>query len=136
MLNGSIVLLVDDEEELLENLTFDLREDVEEFVTAGDGNEALELFKKHQHEISCIITDIKMPRMNGLQFIQEVRKINTNVPVVFLTAHGDEEQMHVALSLDARDFISKPYDTFELRESIILIHEDIEEDILQIAEGL
>lgn len=122
MLKNSTVLLVDDEEELIENLTFDLREDVEEFLTAFNGKSALEVFNKYSDNITCIITDIKMPIMNGLQFIQEVRKISPNVPVIFLTAHGDEEQMKMALSLNAFDFSSKPYDLWELQEMLVTIH--------------
>ena len=123
MLKKSTVLLVDDEEELVENLAFDLREDVDEFLTAYNGKDALKVFKENKKDITCIITDIKMPQMNGLQFIQEVRGISSSVPVIFLTAHGDEEQMKLALSLNAFDFSNKPYDLWELKEMLVAIHD-------------
>ena len=123
-----MVLLVDDEEELVENLSFDLSEDIEEFIIAYNGKAALEKFKENKNEISCIITDIKMPLMNGLVFIQEVRKIDKKIPVVFLTAHGDEEQMKLALSLNAFDFLNKPYDVWELKEMLYAIH-NVEEKV-------
>lgn len=127
MKNNLKVLLVDDEPELLQNLTFDLREDITEFLTATDGKDALTIFNENKYNIDLIISDIKMPKMNGLQFVQEVRKSDQKIPVIFLTAHGDEEQMKIALSLGANDFIRKPYDLYELRDSIdSIVNEEIE----------
>lgn len=118
MIKASKVLLVDDEQELLENLSFDLRDTVEELFFATNGRDALEIYQEYQSEISCIITDIKMPKMNGLQLISKIRELNKTVPVIFLTAHGDQEQMKLALSLNAFDFISKPYDLWEITEAL------------------
>jgi len=122
MIKASKVLLVDDEQELLENLSFDLRDTVEELFFATNGRDALEIYQEYQSEISCIITDIKMPKMNGLQFISKIRELSQTVPVIFLTAHGDQEQMKLALSLNAFDFISKPYDLWELKEALHSIY--------------
>lgn len=118
------VLLVDDESEFLENICFDLREYVGRFIMAKNGKEALEKYAEHKHDITCIITDIKMPIMNGIEFIKEVREQDPDIPVIFLTAYGDEEQMKKALSLNVSDFISKPYDVFELQEFFLNLHTD------------
>jgi YesN/AraC family two-component response regulator len=126
MIKASKLLLVDDEEELIENLIFDLRDDINSFLIGCNGKEALKVYKENKHDITCIITDLNMPVMNGLKFIEEIRKIDLDVPVVFLTAHGDENKMKLALSLNAFDFLSKPYNISELKEMIHSIHEDYE----------
>ena len=66
------LLIADDEEELLENMEYDLKKIVKKIITASDGAQAL--LKLQQHKIDCVISDINMPNKNGLQFVQIIEK--------------------------------------------------------------
>lgn len=106
------LLLADDEEELLENIIYDLKKKVSRVITAKNGAEALLKLKKEK--VDCVITDINMPQKNGITFAKEAREWGYNLPIIFLTAHGDDALMKKALSLNSFDFIDKPYDKKDL----------------------
>lgn len=109
------LLIADDEEELIENLTYDLKKTVKNIITASNGAEAL--IKLKENCIDCVISDINMPQKNGLTFAKEAREWGYQLPIIFLTAHGDDNLMKQALALGAFDFIDKPYE----KESLISI---------------
>lgn len=123
------LLLADDEEELLENLVYDLKKEVKNIKTAGNGAEALKMIK--EGGIDCVLSDIKMPQKNGLVFAKEAREHGFNLPIIFLTAHGDDELMKKALALGAFDFINKPYE----RENLINIIKEAALESIKIQEG-
>jgi len=106
------LLIVDDEEELLENMEYDLKKDIKSIIVARNGVEALRKLKTAK--VDCIITDINMPKKNGIQFAKEAREWGYNLPIIFLTAHGDDSLMKKALTLNSFDFIDKPYDKSSL----------------------
>ena len=108
------LLLVDDEEEILENLIFDLEKDVRSIITASNGQEAL--YKIKNEKIDVVITDINMPKKNGLDFAKDARSFGYTLPIIFLTAHGDDNLVKKSLALGAFDFIDKPYSTDSIRE--------------------
>ena len=120
------LLMADDEEELLENLSYDLKKVVKKIVFAKNGAEAL--MKLKENKIDIVITDINMPQKNGLVFAKEARAWGYNLPIIFLTAHGDDNLMKQALSLDAFDFIDKPYEKDTL---IDILTEASKESLLQ-----
>ena len=100
------MLIIDDEVEILETLAVFL-EDVALTITAVDnGHKALEVLK-HQ-KIDCIVCDIRMPEMDGLQVIKAVRDLGLETPFIFFTAYGSEEIIMEAVKFGAFDFISKP----------------------------
>ncbi|OFZ17129.1 MAG: hypothetical protein A2X86_01365 [Bdellovibrionales bacterium GWA2_49_15] len=100
------LLIIDDEVEILETLAVFL-EDVALTITAVDnGHKALEVLK-HQ-KIDCIVCDIRMPEMDGLQVIKAVRDLGLETPFIFFTAYGSEEIIMEAVKFGAFDFISKP----------------------------
>lgn len=101
------LLMADDEEELIENLQYDLKKVVSNIVVARNGAEAL--IKLKANKIDVVVSDINMPQKNGLVFAKEAREWGYDLPIIFLTAHGDDNLMKQALSLDAFDFIDKPY---------------------------
>ncbi len=101
------ILIVDDEEHIVNFLALTLEDSVEEILKAYNGREALELVLKHK-DLICILTDIKMPVMDGLELIKEVRKFNKKIPVIFFTGFGSEKYMVDALKYGAYDFINKP----------------------------
>lgn len=110
------LLIAEDESEYIENLKDDLEEIVDEFFTAADGVEAMALIKKNQ--VECILSDINMPNKNGIELVKEVREMGIKIPVIFLSAHGDEELMKKALHYSAFDFVDKPYDVDDLIEVV------------------
>lgn len=110
------LLMVDDEEELIENLRYDLKKVVAKIIVARNGAEAL--IKLKENKIDVVVTDINMPQKNGLVFAKEAREWGYDLPIIFLTAHGDDNLMKKALSLDAFDFVDKPYKKDSLIEII------------------
>lgn len=109
------LLIVDDEPILLMTLKFNLREFADNIYEAENGLVALEQIKKH--EIHCVLCDINMPVMNGIELIKNVRALNLNTPFIFYTGHGYHELMIQASKYDAFEFLSKP-DLANLEEAI------------------
>ena len=100
------LLIVDDEELILENLSVLLEDLVDKTFLASDGKEGLEVLKSE--EITCIISDINMPKMDGLKFIKSAREAGFDTPFIFFTAHGNQELMMEAVKYGAFDFLDKP----------------------------
>lgn len=100
------LLIVDDEVLIQKGLKLTLRDLAAEIHTASDGLEALEVISKHT--IHCIVCDINMPKMNGVQFIQKLREQNNDVPLIFYTGHGNLTLMREAAKYGAFDFLDKP----------------------------
>ena len=101
------VLMVDDEERM--------RKLVKDFLTikgyrvleAGDGEEAIDIFFKEK-DISLVILDVMMPKMDGWEVCREIRK-NSKVPIIMLTARGDERDELLGFELGVDEYISKPF---------------------------
>ena len=100
------LLIVDDESEIVENIKILLNDLAAEVFTACNGLEAIELIKKHQ--IHCIVCDINMPIMNGVELIRAIRSEKNNVPFIFYTGHGNQDLMMEAVKYGAFDFLDKP----------------------------
>ncbi|MDM8517555.1 response regulator [Desulfobacterales bacterium HSG16] len=102
----SKLLVVDDEEAILRVLSFSLKSDGYDVVTACDGEKALAVFKEESPDI--VLTDIKMPVMDGIELLKEIKALDTEAEVIIVTGHGDIENAIEALQLGASDFINKP----------------------------
>ena len=101
------VLVVDDEERLRKLVRdFLIKEDYE-VLEAFDGQEALEVYEEHP-DIALILLDVMMPRKNGFDTLKEIRK-SSDVPVIMLTAKGEEEDELMGFSLGVDEYISKPF---------------------------
>ncbi len=101
------ILVVDDEARLRKLVhDFLVRADYE-VLEASDGNEALDLFYAN-NDISLIILDVMMPHKNGYQVLSEIRE-ESDVPVIMLTARGEEEDELLGFSSGADEYISKPF---------------------------
>ena len=114
MAKGNL-LIVDDEPLLLKRLRMNLEDYADQVFTAGDGVEALELLTKEN--IHCVICDVNMPRMNGIEVIKKIRGDNNQVPFIFYTGHGNQEMMLEVAKYGAFDFFNKP--DFEGLEEVI-----------------
>lgn len=107
------LLLVDDEPNLRKVLGALLRKEGYEVLEAADGIEALDVLGNETVEV--IISDLKMPRMDGNTLLKEVRKHRPELPFIMLTAHGTVDAAVEALKNGALDFLSKPFDKDEIR---------------------
>ena len=114
-MNKGNLLIVDDEPLLLKNLKISLEDYADTIFTASNGLEALEIYNKEN--IHCIICDINMPLMNGVEVIKKIREMGSNVPFIFYTGHRNPELMFEAVKYGAFDFLDKPH--FEGLEEVI-----------------
>ena len=102
------ILIVDDEEEICSVLARRFFKEGYICVTATNGKEALNHLYKES--FSLIITDIKMPEIDGMEFLKDVRAVNPNVRVIMVTAFPEVDRVVEAMRLGACDFILKPID--------------------------
>ncbi len=105
------VLIVDDEPRYLRLLEANLRTEGYEVVTAQDGQQAIETFSSQP--IDLILLDIMMPRLDGFAACQRIREFS-NVPIIILTAKGEEQDRVRGLDLGADDYLVKPFSATEL----------------------
>mgnify|MGYP001550338808 CR=1 FL=1 len=102
------ILLVDDEAGLRNVLGLSLEDRGFHVETASSGHEALEVFSRWRPDI--VLTDIKMPGMDGLDLLQSLKKDDPDVEIIMITGHGDIDLAIKSLKFDATDFITKPID--------------------------
>jgi DNA-binding response OmpR family regulator len=107
----STVLLVDDEESVQKLLTYPLEREGYMVVQARDGEEALERYR--ETPVDLVILDLMLPRLDGLAVCRRLREERSAVPIIMLTARGDEGDKVLGLELGADDYITKP---FSIRE--------------------
>ena len=110
------ILVIDDEKATLK--MFRLFLDVYGFdiLTAESGEEGLEVFERERPDI--VLTDIKMPGMDGIQVLQEIKRRSPATEVIVITGHGDMDLAIQALNLDAADFINKPIKRQSLEQGL------------------
>jgi DNA-binding response OmpR family regulator len=109
------ILLVDDEDSIQTLLTFPLQRDGYTVVQARDGEAALRLFK--EGAIDLVVLDLMLPRIDGLEVCRRIRGEST-VPIIMLTARGDELDTVLGLELGADDYITKPFSIREFRSRV------------------
>ncbi|RJQ84122.1 MAG: response regulator [Desulfobacteraceae bacterium] len=106
------ILLVDDEKDFVEMLALRLQESGEKVTPAFDGRMCLDLLKKRN--IDVVILDIKMPGMDGIQVLKEIKSQYPLIEVILLTGHGTAETAVEGMKLGAFDYLLKPSDFDEL----------------------
>ncbi|MEX2158055.1 MAG: response regulator transcription factor [Dehalococcoidia bacterium] len=107
----STILVVDDEKNIVQLARLYLDKEGFQVESAFDGEQALEKFKTVRPDL--VILDIMMPGMDGLSVAKELRK-TSNVPIIFVTARGDDVDRIVGLELGADDYVTKPFNPREL----------------------
>ncbi|MDP2154134.1 MAG: sigma-54 dependent transcriptional regulator [Methylotenera sp.] len=110
------ILAVDDEPSMLRLLEISLRQAGYQPLTARDGREALEVIQAQK--VDCVVTDLHMPRMDGLQLLKEIRKTDAELPVIIVTAQGEIKSAIEAMKSGASDYILRPFDLEELELAI------------------
>jgi len=106
------VLLVDDEEEFLETLVKRLKKRNLDVLSASSGREAVRVLA--ESPVDVVVLDVKMPDMDGIQTLKEIKKILPTVEVLMLTGHANVEVAIQGLELGAFDYLMKPMDIDEL----------------------
>ncbi|HYQ17538.1 MAG TPA: sigma-54 dependent transcriptional regulator [Polyangiaceae bacterium] len=107
------ILVVDDEPNLRRVLSAQLERDGYDVHAAEDGEQALTILK--EHHIDLVITDLRMPRIDGMELLRRAQKLDAELPVVMITAHGTVDNAVEALKTGAFDYLTKPFDQIEVR---------------------
>ena len=103
------ILFVEDEIDLVTIISDTLTKLNANFETAQNGQIALDKFKE-ENDFDLIVTDINMPVMNGLELIKNIRDINSDIPVIIMSAHTEPEYIKSAEELGVDNYLLKPFD--------------------------
>jgi nitrogen regulation protein NR(I) len=110
------VLIVDDEPNLRKILSVQLSRDGYDVLTAEDGEQGLAQLR--DHHIDLVITDLKMPKVDGMTLLRRALQEDPDLPVVMITAHGTVDTAVEALKIGAFDYLTKPFDKDEVRQIV------------------
>ncbi len=113
---GKCILVVDDDAMNLRMAAHTLERNSYEAVLASSGAEGLAKLKEHQ--VDLVLLDIEMPEMNGIETFRQIQANHLNVPVIFLTASGDMNDVLDAIKLGAVDYVKKPFIPKDLLERV------------------
>ena len=102
------IAIVDDEARMRRSLTMLLSDLEANFIEAADGHEALSIWEQDIPDV--VITDLKMPKLSGMELLREIKKRDPDVPVIVITAYGSIENAVEAMKEGAFDYITKPFD--------------------------
>ena len=114
------ILLVEDDEHLRYGLRFNLQQRGYDVTECATGEEALQAIV-NEDGFACVILDVMLPGISGMEVLTEIRKKNERLPVAILTARSDESDAVLALSLGADDYIRKPFGVSELMARIQML---------------
>ena len=104
----SSILIIDDEKAIRKTLTEILGFEGYKIDEAADGEEGLSKFKAKNYDL--VLCDIKMPKLDGIEFLEKAKEINPEVPIIIISGHGNIETAVEAVKKGAYDYISKPPD--------------------------
>ena len=112
---GKRILVVDDEKLIVKGLRFSLLQDGYEVDCAYDGEEALNLVKANEYDL--ILLDVMLPKFDGFEVCQQVREFS-DIPIIMLTAKGDDMDKILGLEYGADDYITKPFNVLEVKARV------------------
>lgn len=107
-MNNITILIVDDESRMRKLLKDFLQKEDFNILEAGDGEEALEIYEKDKEKIKLILLDVMMPKLDGWSVLRQIRT-ESQVPVIMLTARGEEQDELFGFELGVDEYISKPF---------------------------
>jgi two-component system NtrC family response regulator len=110
------VLLIDDDESLRRVVEYNLREDGYQVVTAADGRSGLQRFQ--ESPVDLVLTDVRMPEMDGVELMMHLKAMQPDLPVIVLTAHGTIDSAVEAMKVGAFDYLTKPFSRDQLKASV------------------
>jgi len=115
-MNSKRILVVDDDPNILRIIKHNLEKEGYTVLTAGSGEECLDKIKTEP--INLVLLDVRLPDMSGIEALQRIKHLQYEFPVIMITAYGTVETAVEAMKLGAYDFISKPFNTEELKVSV------------------
>lgn len=113
ILMNSTILFVEDEDELREFTCNTLNSIFKKVYACKDGHDGLETFKNNK-DIDLVLTDIKMPRIDGVEMSSEIRKLDKQIPIIVVSAYTDLDFVKESLDIDISDYMIKPIDLYKL----------------------
>ena len=119
ILKNITVLYAEDESVIQEGITETLNLFEINVICAKNGQEGLSIFNSLNKKIDLILTDIKMPKLDGLGMIKKIREIDKEIPVIITTAHQETNFLMQSIELDISAYVLKPIDIYKLEESLI-----------------
>jgi len=121
------ILYIEDDEITRDNITSYLKRQCKNLYVASNGEEGLELFTKHTPQI--VITDIEMPKLNGLDMAKKIRRLSSTTQIIITTAHASQEYLLQAVNLHLIQYIVKPISLPKLTSALNDCDEFLEEEI-------
>jgi len=118
MFRNIVILYVEDEQDIREFIGSLLKPLFKYVLLAANGEEGIKVFKDNSDIIDVVITDINMPKLNGLEMLEQIKQINPFLPMLITTAHNDTDFLHRAISVGVTGYINKPIDMRNLLEII------------------
>lgn len=112
---GKKVLVVDDEKLIVKGIRFSLEQDGMEVDCAYDGEEAISAAKSKEYDV--VLLDVMLPKLTGFEVCQQIREFS-NMPIIMLTAKGDDMDKILGLEYGADDYITKPFNILEVKARI------------------
>ncbi len=116
MTDPKTVLLIDDDESLRRVVEYNLREDGYRVVSAADGRSGLQRFQ--ESSVDLVLTDVRMPEMDGVELLTHLKAMQPDLPVIVLTAHGTIDSAVEAMKVGAFDYLTKPFSRDQLKASV------------------
>ena len=116
-MNNLTLLYVEDEIQTIQSIDFFLKRLFKEVFIAQDGEEALSLFSEKKPDV--VILDISIPKIDGLKVASKIRKENGEIPIIFITAHSDNDKLLKAINLQTYSYLVKPIRVDELNNIIL-----------------
>jgi two-component system, cell cycle sensor histidine kinase and response regulator CckA len=121
IIKTSTILIVDDDEAVRNLCEAFIQKLGFQSITAIDGEEAIEKFKEHINEITCVILDLTMPKMDGVSTFREIKKLNPETKILLSSGYNEQEAINRFSKEGLSGFIQKPYDLQEMTEKIYQI---------------
>ena len=118
ILKNISILYVEDESDVREFTSKLLSSLLKNVFTAENGQDGLDLYKENINTIDLIVTDINMPKMNGIAMCEKIRELNKEIPIVVTSAHNDTDFLKKAIDVGVSTYAMKPIDLYQLIESI------------------
>ncbi len=124
ILNSLVILYIEDEDDIREFTFKTLSSIVKKVFMSHNGEEALEIYKKNK-DINLILTDINIPKIGGLEVCEEIRKIDSSIPLLITSAHNDHIFLKKAIDLNVSSYVLKPVDLYQLVQNMIRASEPL-----------
>jgi len=118
------ILVADDDQEVIESVKIALEGEEYEVISAGNGSEALSKFK--ENDVDIVVSDIKMPEMDGLELLKNVKELSPSTKVIMMTAYASVDTAVEAMKEGANDYIRKPMDAEDIKTTIMGSIENLE----------